>query len=746
MQITSRTNVLCWRLFPVAARSTVTNEIQFRSGAEAEYACAPEELGRRLTFVELVTVAEQNRLLMGKDFHGDRLTSGQRVWLHLLGGKPPFSALDRSRFFNVGNAWDTIEKRPFVLREVAGAARAVVTLPAPAGKAPPVPDIGQPGKQDVPRPALPNDSQEDFIAQIQSGSCLVIAPPGTGKTHVLVQGLAKIIKAGGFEFEADQLVVLTFSRAAVGELRARLSALAKSSGLEGLRYVTVRTFDSFVTDLLRRDCNPDFLRRKSYDERIRYFVDGLNSLPVSEERVAAMRYLFVDEVQDLVGVRADLTLDLAGRVLASGGNAIMLGDPAQAIYDWQVKKDPEATTSAAFLQKAKEILGPRILRFGKSYRFSGGQMERLSGELRDAMGDGDRPDTVRVATALAALPRLTFSASALSPLVAGGASAAVLTRDNLEAWQVASWLRAQGVPVEHWRGARGGTWPPWMALVLRGWAMGQMRLATLEQRWRERNCGAADKLASARDLLETLGVLDDDMLDIEALRRCLLTQAPPAIVKGGGIVVSTIHRSKGLEFDHVLILEPAGTRWQGDPEDVRVLYVAATRAKSALSFLSRDRSILKSGRSLPGGHINIYRSTDGINRVLLEGGDEVTIRLEPGVPEADDVAHRLLMCMAEQGQASLVKAEGGYRLALPGDGGSIAVNRWASPALSRDLKALEWRYGSKRALVELRGIECAGLATVAISDEQLQLGADGVGTAGLGLVPVFSGLGESIFA
>jgi hypothetical protein len=734
------------RLFPVAARSTVKNEVQFLSVDKAEVATTIEALSSRLTFVELVTMAEQNRLLMGKDFTGDRLTAGQRVWLDLLGSNPTFANLDHSRFSNVGSAWDSIESRPFVIRKVKPVAPAAETAPTanrrPGAAPQPVPDQ----VQAEPRPALPKHTQEDFFAHIQAGHCLVIAPPGTGKTHVLVQGLGKIVQAGGFNSEGDEIVVLSFSRAAVGELRTRLSALAESSGLEGLRYVTVRTFDSFVTELLRRDMPADVLRRKSYDDRIRFFVDNLESLPACAERVAAMRYLFVDEVQDLVGVRADLTLKLAGSVVSGGGNAIMLGDPAQAIYDWQVKKDPEATTSAMFLRKISELLAPRVLRFAKSYRFSGGQMEQLSEELREAMGEGERPDSIRVVAALSALPRVQIAVSDLSPLASAGRSVAVLTRDNLEAWQVASWLRAQGIPVEHWRGARGGMWPPWIAVVLRGWAMTQMRVPTFEQRWNDRNCGSADGLASALVLLRALGVLDDDMLDIEAFRRCLLTQAPPATVKGGGIVVSTIHRSKGLEFDHVVVLEPADNRWHGNPEALRVLYVAATRAKKELSFLARDREILRSGKWLPGGHINLYRASDGINRVLLDGGDEVAIRLEPGAPEAEDVAHRLLSTCAGQGRISFVKVDGGYRLAMPGKEGVVPVNRWASHALNRDLKYLEWRYRFKGDLVELRGIECAELATVAIDDEELQQGADGVGRAGVGLVPVFSGLGESIFA
>ena len=67
------------------------------------------------------------------------------------------------------------------------------------------------------------------------------------------------------------------------------------------------------------------------------------------------------------------------------------------------------------------------------------------------------------------------------------------------------------------------------------------------------------------------------------LRKLLEENAP------GDISVMTIHSSKGMEFDNVLIFGIADSvfphRWNDFNEEVRLLYVAITRAKNNLEFL-----------------------------------------------------------------------------------------------------------------------------------------------------------------
>src|SRR5260370_5144593 len=70
---------------------------------------------------------------------------------------------------------------------------------------------------------------------------LVSAAAGTGKTHTLAGRLTRLVEGEGLS-AGDELLVLSFSRAAVAELRRRIAGLVGDP-----RYVGAATFDSFAT-------------------------------------------------------------------------------------------------------------------------------------------------------------------------------------------------------------------------------------------------------------------------------------------------------------------------------------------------------------------------------------------------------------------------------------------------------------------------------------------------------------------
>ena len=96
---------------------------------------------------------------------------------------------------------------------------------------------------------------------------LVTAGPGTGKTHVLVARLLSLIEQG--VAPGDGILVLSFSRAAVGEIRRRVAAAGGD-----VRYVRARTFDSFATGLLAQLRPEGAWQAGSYDDRIRAATDA----------------------------------------------------------------------------------------------------------------------------------------------------------------------------------------------------------------------------------------------------------------------------------------------------------------------------------------------------------------------------------------------------------------------------------------------------------------------------------------
>jgi superfamily I DNA/RNA helicase len=51
------------------------------------------------------------------------------------------------------------------------------------------------------------------------------------------------------------------------------------------------------------------------------------------------------------------------------------------------------------------------------------------------------------------------------------------------------------------------------------------------------------------------------------------------------VVVATVHRSKGHQFEHVLISNVSGTHFPDDEEGRRLLYVALSRCRRSLTIL-----------------------------------------------------------------------------------------------------------------------------------------------------------------
>ena len=109
-----------------------------------------------------------------------------------------------------------------------------------------------------------------------------------------------------------QLAVLCFTRAAVSEITRRVTQyIANADMHDDLRFVSVRTFDSFATQLLIA-AQPDIdLSGKGYDERIQMAMEALQDLNDGElQHIENYKHVIVDEIQDLVGVRAKLVKEL----------------------------------------------------------------------------------------------------------------------------------------------------------------------------------------------------------------------------------------------------------------------------------------------------------------------------------------------------------------------------------------------------------------------------------------------------
>ncbi|WP_266180203.1 UvrD-helicase domain-containing protein [Dyella humicola] len=488
-------------------------------------------------------------------------------------------------------------------------------------------------------PSEPTDvcSEQDSVitAGIQE-DLLVVAPPGTGKTHTLIERIAYLISHGHVENPREQILVLSFTRSAVAELKKRLLAKVHAGGSGDLLYAQIRTFDSLATNLLRMDLHQDSIAG-GYDNRIAQLNEllGKGKLPHTKDALSKVRFLLVDEVQDLNGDRARMVLAIASDVAKSGGCCMFLGDPAQAIYDFEESKDAEnAFTSIDFLRKITEGSysgrSPAREEYSEYRRFETREMLDFVRAARAAMGsNGSHPDGSHLDELLGALGERT-SLSSVPALVNPTTTTAILTRNNLEAYWICDWLTKRGIEADLWRGAGGSYWPGWIGRLFLGFQGEWISIEKARQRW-EKHVAAYTSITfeEAVCFLEKQGLSEPGAgtIQLGPISDHLLNGSPvnPQGNAKSRIVISTVHRSKGLEFDDVLLLSPSG---MDGADEIRIVYVAATRAKRKFRVLERDSQVIRKGnrqsRSLKtsGFHIFSYPKAPRIG-LLVDGYDVI---------------------------------------------------------------------------------------------------------------------------
>lgn len=448
--------------------------------------------------------------------------------------------------------------------------------------------------------SYPLSDEQKLIAEAgPDESLIVLAPPGTGKTHTVVARIWHLIQRARLHPSRD-LAVLCFTRAAVKEIIGRLDRLVEEEGYhDDLRFVTVRTFDSFATLLLTTADPKIDLKDAGYDARIRKAVEQLsNPSSRASEIIKGIRHLIVDEIQDLVGVRAALVKALLSRI--SGGYTL-LGDPAQAIYGFALKEEGGMSSLDLlnWVRTRNPGRKPVELSLSSNYR-SGGKLDGFVQGVREEILQANPEDLKALERLRGIISGLDSSGSALSPeselAARNDGSVCVLCRTNGEVLQVASMLSSQGVGYRLKPGAEESGLPAWLGRLLSTWDRKTLPQNVYFERWenligrgREPEPEQAWKWLKRVEGREGLS-LDVDLLANRLYQGQRLPDDADAYLYPGddNLHISTIHSSKGREFDHVVVLPPDDTREQTEPlEEARVLYVAATRAREKLTQLDR---------------------------------------------------------------------------------------------------------------------------------------------------------------
>jgi superfamily I DNA/RNA helicase len=473
---------------------------------------------------------------------------------------------------------------------------------------------------------------------------MVNAGPGAGKTFVLVGRIAHLIREQNID--PSQIIVLAFNRAVVFEIRQRIRDLFKSLGYAAYAgRLRVSTFHSLAMRSMAREGVE--ITRESLQSLLSDFATRLSRDPSFAQRVAGgARCVLVDEFQD---VTDDVYRVIERLYSGSGSRAgvMVIGDDDQDILRWQRKNDGSAHqfSEKYFDHFARDFGGDGFREFllGVNFR-SGESIVELSQSMISRFFErttrSRRLKTSRLRPRTGAsegschaidwrgqmwVDAVKDTATLLNGVVGReGESTAVLCRSNAEVAE-AHRLLSQTLPNLRLQGGANlrvselrhvALWLDHLreSAVRSDAALSEsLRRDIFSRTVQARTVPEYSRPDTSNVLLGHLWELccrersfphlSSLVRFVEELRTDELMRLSGIVDKSSTVVVSTLHKVKGLEFDNVVILpsviqfgaggrDRPGADLKGDAaEEARLLYVGMTRAKRSLTYYRGDREL-----------------------------------------------------------------------------------------------------------------------------------------------------------
>lgn len=420
-------------------------------------------------------------------------------------------------------------------------------------------------------------AQMEIIADNVNNRIVVAAGPGSGKTKLLVHKLASILLTE--DVKSEQLLMLTFSRAAATEFKKRLLDIIGNAA----HYVEIRTFHSYCFDLLGRMGSITDSK-----DVISLAIKKIRDDQVEDSRITRT-VLVLDEAQDMGPQDFELVRLLMEK--NEDMRLILVGDDDQNIYGF---RDSDSGYMESIINEcARQYeLNMNFRSRANLVDFSNQWVKKISKRLKKGiiLASQSEPGSIRITR--------YRSEHLVVPLVneiAGSeftGSTCILTRTNEEASLIAGLLSRRGMNtrlVQQNDGFRlyhlselryfsdqvcGNEDSP---LIGEGdWETGKQKLAEVY--------ASSNKLAWCQAVISDFEKVNPQRKYKSDWKTFLMESAWEDFlsIRGDTFYVSTMHKAKGKEFNNVIIMldrfNPV------TDEDKRLLYVAITRAKSNLAI------------------------------------------------------------------------------------------------------------------------------------------------------------------
>ena len=448
-----------------------------------------------------------------------------------------------------------------------------------------------------------DQDQMKVLEDNKSDRILVYAGPGSGKTKVLVHKIASLLLIE--DIKPEQFMMLTFSKAAALEFKQRIRGLIPEyAGL-----IKITTFHGFCFQLLGQ--LGDLQKSQNV---IKDCIKAIKAEEIDITTIENKSILMFDEFQDINKEEWELIELIIEK--AESPRVIAVGDDDQNIYSFR-------GSSNAFMSKFKNDYSATLYTLPKNYRsflqivnFNNQVLFYLRNRLKsqrlianNTRGQGT-VSIIKYKGKYIERPLVNY----LNNNGVTG-SKAVLTRTNMEALLVSSMLKEIGFKVKLMAGFEG-----FRVTDLYEIRTFDERLKKevgdtgiiLETNW-EVTVDWFRETYKRSDHYETcIGLINkfdytnpEKKLLVDWREYCREINMEDAIKADSEVVVvSTMHKAKGKEYDHVYMLVEDYD--YSSNESRRLLYVASSRAKKTLHIHT---------------NVNFYDqiNLDYINRSIYEG-------------------------------------------------------------------------------------------------------------------------------
>jgi ATP-dependent DNA helicase RecQ len=421
--------------------------------------------------------------------------------------------------------------------------------------------------------------QSKVINDNKSDKILVYAGPGSGKTKVLVHKIASLLLIE--DIKPEQFLMLTFSKAAALEFKNRVRQLVPEyAGL-----IKINTFHGFCFQLLGQ--LGDLIKSKNV---IQDCIKAIQDEEIDVSSIENKSILMFDEFQDINQEEWKL-IDL---IISKAENprVIAVGDDDQNIYSFR-------GSSNTYMSKFRKEYEATLYTLPRNYRsypeivdFNNQVLIYLKNRLKSQKlvpgrnRGGGHVSIIKYNGKYIEQPLAQY----VSDFKLSGTKA-ILTRTNMEALLVSSLLNEMGISTRLMAGFDGFRVSDLFEIKCFDHQLSSSTGESgiiLEATWEDAISWFKSKFKSSLhydaciDLIRKFDFTNPDKkLLVDWREYCREINMEDAIKPDSEkIIVSTMHKAKGKEYDHVFMMVEDYN--YSNSESRRLLYVASSRAKRTL--------------------------------------------------------------------------------------------------------------------------------------------------------------------